>query len=66
MSTKHVVGFSGGIDSQACAGWVLERFPTEDVVEWSKTTHGGKQLALPIVEIEAENGTCSSQYGLCE
>jgi 3'-phosphoadenosine 5'-phosphosulfate sulfotransferase (PAPS reductase)/FAD synthetase len=30
--TKHVVGFSGGIDSQACAGWVLERFPKEDVI----------------------------------
>lgn len=32
MSTKHVVGFSGGIDSQACAGWVLDRFPKEDVI----------------------------------
>jgi len=32
MSTKHVVGFSGGIDSQACAGWVLERFPKDDVI----------------------------------
>ncbi len=21
--TKHIVGFSGGIDSQACARWVL-------------------------------------------
>ena len=28
---KHIVGFSGGADSQACAGWVLERFPKEDV-----------------------------------
>lgn len=32
MSTKHVVGFSGGIDSQACANWVLDRFPKEDVI----------------------------------
>ena len=32
MTTKHVVGFSGGIDSQACAGWVLDRFPHEDVI----------------------------------
>lgn len=32
MTTKHVVGFSGGIDSQACAGWVLDRFPKEDVI----------------------------------
>lgn len=29
---KHVVGFSGGIDSQACARWVLDRFPAEDVI----------------------------------
>lgn len=30
--TKHIVGFSGGIDSQACARWVLNRFPKEDVI----------------------------------
>jgi len=30
--TKHIVGFSGGIDSQACARWVLNRFPVEDVI----------------------------------
>ena len=24
---KHIVGFSGGIDSQACARWVLEPLP---------------------------------------
>jgi 3'-phosphoadenosine 5'-phosphosulfate sulfotransferase (PAPS reductase)/FAD synthetase len=29
---KHVVGFSGGIDSQACARWVLDRYPKEDVI----------------------------------
>jgi 3'-phosphoadenosine 5'-phosphosulfate sulfotransferase (PAPS reductase)/FAD synthetase len=29
---KHIVGFSGGIDSQACARWVLDRFPGEDVI----------------------------------
>jgi len=29
---KHIVGFSGGIDSQACARWVLNRYPKEDVV----------------------------------
>lgn len=35
MSTeqlKHVVGFSGGIDSQATARWVLNRYPKEDVI----------------------------------
>lgn len=29
---KHVVGFSGGIDSQACALWVRQRFPAEEVI----------------------------------
>lgn len=29
---KHIVGFSGGIDSQASANWVLNRFPHEDVI----------------------------------
>jgi 3'-phosphoadenosine 5'-phosphosulfate sulfotransferase (PAPS reductase)/FAD synthetase len=29
---KHIVGFSGGIDSQATARWVLNRFPREDVI----------------------------------
>jgi 3'-phosphoadenosine 5'-phosphosulfate sulfotransferase (PAPS reductase)/FAD synthetase len=32
MAVKHVVGFSGGIDSQACARWVLNRYPPEDVI----------------------------------
>jgi 3'-phosphoadenosine 5'-phosphosulfate sulfotransferase (PAPS reductase)/FAD synthetase len=29
---KHIVGFSGGIDSQATARWVLNRYPKEDVI----------------------------------
>lgn len=32
MPTKHVVGFSGGIDSQSAARWVLNRYPHEDVI----------------------------------
>lgn len=32
MTTKRVVGFSGGIDSQAAADWVLERYAKEDVI----------------------------------
>jgi hypothetical protein len=43
--TKHVVGFSGGIDSQACAGWVLDRFPKEDVVIMN-TDAGGNEHPL--------------------
>lgn len=29
---KHIVGFSGGIDSQACAGLVLDKHPKTDVI----------------------------------
>jgi 3'-phosphoadenosine 5'-phosphosulfate sulfotransferase (PAPS reductase)/FAD synthetase len=29
---KHIVGFSGGIDSQAAARWVLNRYPAADVL----------------------------------
>ena len=29
---KHIVGLSGGIDSQAVARWILNRYPGEDVV----------------------------------
>lgn len=32
QKVKHIVGFSGGIDSQACARWVINRFPKEDVI----------------------------------
>jgi 3'-phosphoadenosine 5'-phosphosulfate sulfotransferase (PAPS reductase)/FAD synthetase len=38
----------------------------DEVVEWSRTVRGGKQLALPTVEAAAANGTCASKYGLCE
>ncbi len=32
MSTKIVVGFSGGVTSAWCAGWALRTFPREDVI----------------------------------
>jgi 3'-phosphoadenosine 5'-phosphosulfate sulfotransferase (PAPS reductase)/FAD synthetase len=51
MSTKHVVGFSGGIDSQACAGWVLERFPKEDVVLMNSDA-GGNEHPLTVAHVE--------------
>lgn len=35
----------------------------DDVVEWSKTKHGGKELDLTILE---EPASCDSRYGLCE
>lgn len=42
---KHIVGFSGGIDSQACARWVLNRFPKEDVI-LINTNAGGNEHPL--------------------
>lgn len=38
----------------------------DDVVRWSKTSRGGKQFNLPMVEAEAALRVCSSRYGLCE
>jgi 3'-phosphoadenosine 5'-phosphosulfate sulfotransferase (PAPS reductase)/FAD synthetase len=32
LGTKHVVGLSGGIDSQACARWVRNRFGDVDTI----------------------------------
>ena len=29
---KHVVGFSGGVDSQMCSLWVRRKFPAEDII----------------------------------
>lgn len=39
---KHIVGFSGGIDSQACARWVLNRYPREDVILMNSDTGGNE------------------------
>ena len=36
------------------------------MVAWAKTALGGKQTALPLVEMDAASGTCVSKYGLCE
>lgn len=44
---KHIVGFSGGIDSQAVARWVLNRYPKEDVVIVN-TDAGGNEHPLTV------------------
>jgi 3'-phosphoadenosine 5'-phosphosulfate sulfotransferase (PAPS reductase)/FAD synthetase len=38
----------------------------DEVVEWARTTHGGKQYSLPLLEADVESGMCMSKYGLCE
>lgn len=44
---KHIVEFSGGIDSQACARWVLNRYPKEDVI-LANSDAGGWEDALTV------------------
>jgi len=48
---KHIVGFSGGIDSQACARWVLNRFPAEDVILMNSDA-GGNEHPLTMAFVE--------------
>lgn len=44
---KHIVGFSGGIDSQAAALWVRNRFPAEDIILLNSNAGGNES---PITE----------------
>lgn len=48
---KHIVGFSGGIDSQACARWVLNRFPAEDVI-LTNSDAGGNEHPLTMAFVD--------------
>lgn len=48
---KHIVGFSGGVDSQACARWVLNRFPPEDVI-LTNSSAGGWEDPLTITFVD--------------
>lgn len=48
---KHIVGFSGGIDSQACARWVLNRFPKEDVI-LTNSNAGGNEHPMTVEFID--------------
>jgi len=45
--TVHIVGFSGGIDSQACARWVLNREGPESVVLMN-TDAGGNEHPMTV------------------
>jgi 3'-phosphoadenosine 5'-phosphosulfate sulfotransferase (PAPS reductase)/FAD synthetase len=53
---KHIVGFSGGVDSQACARWVLNRFPKDDVILTNSTAGGWEDpLTVEFVRWYAEH-----------
>lgn len=53
---KHIVGFSGGIDSQACALWVRTHFPVEDVILLN-TTAGDNEHPLTTAFVEEYSRT---------
>lgn len=53
---KHIVGFSGGIDSQACARWVLNRFPAADVLLTNSDAGGNEHpMTVEFVDWYSEN-----------
>lgn len=53
---KHIVGFSGGIDSQATADWLLERVPKEDVILVNSDAGGNEDpLTGEFVDWYSEN-----------
>ena len=53
---KHIVGFSGGIDSQACARWVLNRYPAEDVILLNSDAGGNEHpLTVEFIKWYSEN-----------
>lgn len=53
---KHIVGFSGGIDSQACALWVRNRFPAEDIVLMNSDAGGNEHpITTEFVEWYSDN-----------
>lgn len=78
VSTKHIVGFSGGIDSQACARWVLNRYRAEDVILTNSTAGGWEdrrtiefvhwysQNVHPVVVIDAIIGDMWETPGFAE
>jgi 3'-phosphoadenosine 5'-phosphosulfate sulfotransferase (PAPS reductase)/FAD synthetase len=48
---KHILGFSGGIDSQAAARYLLNRYPKEDVV-LTNSNAGGNEHPITVEHIE--------------
>lgn len=53
---KHIVGFSGGVDSQACARWVLNRYPPTDVI-LTNSSAGGWEDPLTIAFVAHYSAT---------
>lgn len=53
---KHIVGFSGGIDSQACARWVLNRHDPADVL-LTNSDAGGWEDPLTVAFVDEYSRT---------
>lgn len=53
---KHLVGFSGGIDSQATARWALNRFPVSDVILLNSDAGGWESpLTIGFIDWYSQN-----------
>lgn len=53
---KRIVGFSGGIDSQAVATWALNRYPKEDVILLNSTVGGNEHpITVDFIKWFSEN-----------
>jgi 3'-phosphoadenosine 5'-phosphosulfate sulfotransferase (PAPS reductase)/FAD synthetase len=75
---KHIVGFSGGIDSQACARWVLSRYPSEDVILLNSDAGGNEhpmttefvaeysEKVHPVITVEAKVSDLWKTEGFAE
>ena len=75
---KHIVGFSGGIDSQATARWCLNRFPKEDVIlmnsdagDWEdpltrEFVKKYSETIHPVIEIQAKVSDMWQTEGFAE
>lgn len=59
---KHVVGLSGGIDSQAALRWVRNRFGDENVIALNSNA-GGNENPLTI-EFEVESNPLRAENPL--
>ena len=71
----HVVGFSGGIDSQACARWVLNRFPDDEIVLLNSDAGGNEHPMTtefikwysgnihPVIELKAKVKDLEKELG---
>ena len=57
---RHVVSVSA-----LCPSAEFSRAKIEMIVEWSRTTRGGRQFDLLAIE-PASLDACASAYGLCE